>query len=52
MAPHLGLEKIAWLGLTKKPKIAGYCSTYVKEYIQKLRTRFSVFLRNIFSKFG
>jgi hypothetical protein len=28
MAPHLSLEKIAWLGLEKKTKIASYCSTY------------------------
>jgi hypothetical protein len=28
MAPHLGLEKIAWLGLAKKTKIVIYCSTY------------------------
>jgi hypothetical protein len=47
MAPHLGLEKIAWLGLAKKQKLL-----FIVQHIQKLRTRFSVFLRFFFSKFG
>jgi hypothetical protein len=48
MPSHFGLKKIAYLGLAKKLKLL----VIAQQYIQKLRTRFSVFLSNFFSKFG
>jgi hypothetical protein len=51
MPSHFGLKKIAWLGLAKKQKIL-FIVQHMQQYIQKLRTRFSIFFSNFFSKFG
>jgi hypothetical protein len=52
MPSHFGLKKIAWLGLAKKQNNLFIVQHYAQQYIQKLRTCFSVFLSNFFSKFG
>jgi hypothetical protein len=51
MPSHFGLKN-SLVGLSKKTKNFIYRSTYAYEYIQKLRTRFFVFLRKEISKFG
>jgi hypothetical protein len=53
MAPHIGLKNIQYLGLAKKQKlIVDIVQHYIKQYIQKLRTHFSVFLRKKFQSLG
>jgi hypothetical protein len=44
--------KLLILRFSKKTKNASYCSINAQQYIQKLRTRFSVFLNFLFFKYG